>query len=556
MKTKHILAIGFSFCLLNTFAQENNPDSLVIDQIDIVKKYQYAVKKVKKLDSQPQFLDSNFITSSFTYELPLIGNRESESITTPIKSSLFNLNIDSNQAPIFSNYVIGSFSTKANPFAEVSFAEELDNFKFGIFGQYHADNQTNNEDPFFGFQHTRLDGYLDYLKKNVLFQSEVGFRNQEEKLVLNDSLKFTHDNISYQKFNAKIGIENLSKRHFIKHLFVEFKGLSEKNNNSETYIHAGLGLSDYLAQENLLWRLNFNYHFSVNEMATNTLDNNLGLLDLTPQIQGDHDKLFYTLGLNTLMAWDDNHIGNSGTTYIIPDIALTYRFNKSFNLNVGFKADYELYNYLQIQNINPYLTESGLNTMTRVSKLAYAHIDGIVSGIKYQIRGLYSIGGNRLFYQTEFANPYTYEAYYESGDYSSLSLNLDYQYTKDISFQLQATAQQYHLDSKSKASHTPGLVSHLKTIYQINEQLATYGTINFATKQYMFRNSNLIDPNQRSIQKTIDSRFDLSLGVHYDIKRQWRLFAEVNNVFNNKYELWGSYLHKGAYFTGGFRFKF
>lgn len=555
MKTKHILAIGFSFCLFNSFAQENKSDSLIIDQIDIVKKYQYAVKKVKKLDSQPQFLDSNFITSSFTYELPLIGNRESQPITTPINGAFFNLKTDSSLAPSYSNYLIGAFSSKANPFAEVSFAEELDNFKFGIFGQYHADHQTNNEDPFFGFQHTRLNGYLDYLKKNLLFQSEIGFKNQEEKLVLTNGSRFNSRNISYKKYNAKIGVENLSKRNFFKHISLEFKGLDEKNNNAETYLHAGIGFSDYLAQESVLWRVNFNYHLSVNEMKTNALDNNLGLLDFTPQIQGDYDKLFYTVGLNTIMAWDDNHIGNSGTTYLIPEIALTYRFDKAFNLSTGLKADYELYNYLQIQNNNPYLTEDGLITKTRVSKLVYAHLDGIISGIKYQLGGQYSIGGNRLFYQTKF-NEHTYEAYYEKGDYLALTLNLDYQYTKHISLQFQATAQQYSLDSKSKASHTPALVSHLKTTYQVNEQFATYGTLNFATKQYMLSNTNFADPNVRSIQKTIDPRFDLSLGVHYDLKRQWRLFAEVNNVFNNKYEHWGSYLHKGAYFTGGFRFKF
>ena len=137
-------------------------------------------------------------------------------------------------------------------------------------------------------------------------------------------------------------------------------------------------------------------------MKDNRLDNNLGLLDFTPQIQGDYDKFYYTVGLNTLIAWDDNHIGNSGTTYVIPDVSLTYRFDKSFNLNAGLKADYELYNYLTIQNTNPYLTEDGLNTKTRVSKLIYANLDGIISGVKYQLGGQYSIGGNRLFYQTSF----------------------------------------------------------------------------------------------------------------------------------------------------------
>lgn len=556
MKTKHILAMGLSFCFFNTFAQVNQPDSLVIDQIDIVKKYQYAIKKVKKLDVQPQFLDSNFITSSFTYELPLVGNRESAPITTSVNDSFFNLESDSSKAPLYSNYLIGAFSTKANPFAELSFSEELDNFKFGIFGQYHADNQTNNEDPFFGFEHARLDGYLDYLKKNLLFQSEIGFQNQEERLV-QEVLggRFDFDPISYQKYNAKVGVENLSTSSFLKHVSLEYKGLQEKNNNSENYIHIGAGISDYLAQESLLWRVNANYHLSVNEMDNNDLDNNLGLLDLTPQLQGDYDKLYYTVGLNTIIAWDDNHLGKNGTTYLIPDISLTYRFDKSFNLNTGFKADYELYNYINIQNINPYLTETGLNTKTRVSKLIYANLDGIISGIKYQLGGQYSIGGNRLFYQTKFNN-HVYEAYYETGDYMALTLNLDYQYTKQIALQLFARAQQFTLDSKSKASHTPAFETHIKTIYQVNEQLAAYGTLNFASKQYMLSNTNFADPDVRSIQKTINPRFDLSVGAHYDIKRQWRLFAEVNNVFNNKYERWGSYLHKGVFFTGGFRFKF
>lgn len=586
IKKQQLLALVFAMSTGYIYGQDTPIDTTVntIDKIDIVKKYQYAIKKVKKLDTQPEFLDSNFITKTFNYELPLVGNRESKPLISPIKNSFFNLNSEVKKHLSYSNYIIGAFSSKANPFAELSLAQEIDNYKFGIFGQYHADNQTDNQKPFFGFEHARLDGYFDYLKEKLLFQTEAGFQIQEEKLVIDNDGHYTHHNIFYNKSNLKIGLENLSKRSFVKNAAIELKGISEKNNNSETYIKVNTTFSDYLLSESLLWNVNANYHLSVNEMDENKFDNNLSIFDVQPKIQGDKDNFFYTAGLNFLMAWDDNHIGGGPVSYIIPELKLTYRFNKSYNLSVGLTSDYELNDYLRIQNLNPYLTESGVDTRTRVSKLFYGKVDGIISGITYRLDGKYSVGGDRLFYQSEAIAPFTfiknnavlpntltavgispkpnakeshiYNTYYEQGDYMSLNLNLDYKFTKQISFNLDLLIQKYNLKNDVKASHTPALTTHIKTTYKINDQIATYGTLKYNTKQYMINNVSLTDNTKRTVQKTVDPTFDVSLGAYYDIRRQWRVFGEINNLLDNNYETWGSYLHKGIYITGGFRFKF
>jgi len=57
-----LLAVVLNSTLI-TVAQTTPSDSIIstIDKIDIVKKYQYAIKKVKKLDVHPEFSDTNFI---------------------------------------------------------------------------------------------------------------------------------------------------------------------------------------------------------------------------------------------------------------------------------------------------------------------------------------------------------------------------------------------------------------------------------------------------------------------------------------------------------------
>lgn len=552
-----LLAVVLNSTLI-TVAQTTPSDSIIstIDKIDIVKKYQYAIKKVKKLDVHPEFSDTNFITTNFDYELPLIGNRETKPLISPIKNSFFSLNSDAKKHLMYSNYVIGAFSSESNPFAEISFAEELDNFKFGLFGQYHADNQTDNQEPFFGFEHARIDGYLDYLRKKLLFQTEAGFQFQEERLIFEDGPNFTHQNVSYNKYNVKIGLENLSKRSFIKQAHLAFKGINQKNKNTESYLNFNVNFSDYLLQEALLWKVDVNYHLSVNEMDSNALDNNLSVLDIKPQIQGSKDKFFYKAGLNIINAWDDNHIGGPANTYLIPELNLSYRFDKSYNLSAGLTSDYELYTYRQIVNNNPFIAEGGVDTRARVSKLFYANLDGIVKGVKYRMGAKYALGGNWLFFETLPINSHTYRPYYKSGDYMSLNLNLDYKFTKQLNFNLDILLQQYNLEGGVKASHTPALISHFKTSYQIDDQWATYGTLKYSTKQNMISNTSFADPDQRGIQKEVNPIFDISIGMQYDIRRQWRIFAEINNLLNQKYETWGTYRHKGIYFTGGFRFKF
>ncbi len=101
-------------------------DSTFLDQIDLYKKYEYAVKKVEKQSDSPVFADTNFIKKEFHYDLPLVGNRESKNLVAPVTNT-FTL-VTEKEDTTYNNYIIAGWATKLNPFVEASLSHDLDRF--------------------------------------------------------------------------------------------------------------------------------------------------------------------------------------------------------------------------------------------------------------------------------------------------------------------------------------------------------------------------------------------------------------------------------------------
>jgi hypothetical protein len=55
---------------------------------------------------------------------------------------------------------------------------------------------------------------------------------------------------------------------------------------------------------------------------------------------------------------------------------------------------------------------------------------------------------------------------------------------------------------------------------------------------------------------TLGGAFDVGLGAEYSITKQWRVWAQANNLLNNKYQRWSQYPVYGTNFVGGIVFSF
>jgi outer membrane receptor protein involved in Fe transport len=76
----------------------------------------------------------------------------------------------------------------------------------------------------------------------------------------------------------------------------------------------------------------------------------------------------------------------------------------------------------------------------------------------------------------------------------------------------------------------------------------------FKADLYLFGGSKYIEKGNTF--KTTDGGTDLSLGAEYRINKQFSIWLDANNIFNDKYERWHNYEVYGLNLTGGILIKF
>ena len=71
---------------------------------------------------------------------------------------------------------------------------------------------------------------------------------------------------------------------------------------------------------------------------------------------------------------------------------------------------------------------------------------------------------------------------------------------------------------------------------------------------YMFNGGKSI--SKGNVRTGLNGAADLSLGAVYEINKNFSVWANANNVFNDKYERWNRYPVYGVNFLGGILIKF
>ena len=271
---------------------------------------------------------------------------------------------------------------------------------------------------------------------------------------------------------------------------------------------------------------------------------NNNIFQLSPELI--YAKEFINIHAGVSPAWDN------GKLSVLPNIYGEARIkDKSFLVQAGLIGRFIKNTYRNLSAINPYLATISSQQNTKETEL--------YGGIKTSVGKHFNFSAKAGFIS-----------------YNNLPFYINDTATDNKSFRVvnesKVTDLRIHADmsfiSQDKFTITGGLTLNGYTGMRDNDK--AWGTIPleitgsmrwWAFKQVMLKSDFRAFTGgpyllKNNVQKTLSGAADLSAGIEFAINKKFSAWADVNNIFNNKYERWHNYQVYGLNVLGGVIYKF
>jgi hypothetical protein len=237
---------------------------------------------------------------------------------------------------------------------------------------------------------------------------------------------------------------------------------------------------------------------------------------------------------------------------LLPNIsASTFSPLLNAQLKVGVESELVANSYKQFTEVNPFIKLVDLQQTKRT--LYYAGISGaIYSNLNYAFK----LGGGKvknlpLYINDTFSNRYFDVLYEQNATILSLQANVEYQ----VNFNTNAGVQvQYEpllsMQTFATAYHYVPLQLNAFAKYTLMKRLSLRGDLFVRSMTTPFAANSEV-----AIEK-LPGVVDLNIRADYQLRTNWNVFLEVNNVLNNKYNRWNAFPNYGFNALGGLVYSF
>ena len=205
-------------------------------------------------------------------------------------------------------------------------------------------------------------------------------------------------------------------------------------------------------------------------------------------------------------------------------------------------------NYLKTID-NPFLNFDRDSIATSVFNNYTAGIRSSLEGAKIEFSTTYQKFKNKLFFVNSNTDRRTFDAIYDNGTNIKLEANVSYKFIPQLEISGTLTKHFYKLDNLNKAWFNPDFTANFTTKSNLlYDKLQIKGELFFASQSWY----QGLDGNNYKL----DPLFDISAEAKYRLFKNTSVFAEVNNIFAQKYQRWYQYPSLGLNFLGGIEMRF
>jgi hypothetical protein len=318
---------------------------------------------------------------------------------------------------------------------------------------------------------------------------------------------------------------------------------TNKNKASETTLKLDLPVEKQFGDE-VSFKVDANGDFTNYSTDNNNINFSNNILQIAPAIVY-HSPTFKING-GVTPTW------NNGQFVLLPNIFAEAQLQQNvFMFQAGWVGHYIKNTYKNLTDINPYLGPLTFQNNTKETEF-YGGLKATL-GMHFNFSAKASwitYKDFALFINDTATDNKTFLISNESS-MNDLRIHGDISYINQDKFTFTAglTFNGYTgLNDNRKAWNTVPMEFTSSLRYWAYKKLLLKGDF------YLFAGGNALEKNNSS--KAFTGGSDLSAGAEYQINKQFSIWLDVNNIFNNKYERWHNYQVYGLNVIGGILIHF
>ena len=555
--------LGLLSLLVVSSAYAQNEDDLKTETIDVVKPYDPSVSNADKINEQPSFSDTTFVSEDLSYRIFSKQFQTEEKIDTlsaadqKIKKSILG-----NSGFVRLGY--GNFNT---PYAEMSInTVKKKKYALGMYYRHHSSEGNIDEVPFSGFSDNKLKLYGKKFFRAATLSADIGYERNVFHYYGGSNFSVPVAEVpkgdirqQFGTFDVQLLLESTKKKGqaFFDKAVLDFYSMRDDYDMTENYFALNTNISRKLFKQDL------QFEVGVEQLSTSfgeeLFDHSLTNIHFNPKLSNSKDKFNYRLGVHMILNFDQTFGDNITNLFVYPDIDISFPFIDDYIiLYGGLHGKLHTNSFRSLATQNPFITSGYANKLTNEQFRLTGGLKGSLSEkVAYNVNLNAALVNNLQVFDVETvlnSDRTTLGILYP--DANVYNMNAELSYRKDDLYRFTFIADYfiYDMDVLNEAYHRPDWKLSTDAQVKINDKLGATASLFYIGTRY----SNLTNFTQPGddIEMELDAIIDINLGLTYKMVKSWNAFVRVNNLLNKNYEYWNSYPVQGLNIIGGVQYTF
>ncbi len=242
-------------------------------------------------------------------------------------------------------------------------------------------------------------------------------------------------------------------------------------------------------------------------------------------------------------------IGGDGTGYLLPDILASYVLpDTRYVVTAGWQALLRQNTYEQLTTENPYMLADYYLRQTKNDEVFLGLAGPVGDHFIFSARGSWWNFNTLPTFLNDTGDHKQFYVQYDN--VKAFSIHVAVRYTQASIWSVGATADYYAFygGTEKYVWHEPNV--------RMKGDLTVNVTKKFVARTYFSLLSGIHSRDSLGNTHTLKAIADLGVNAEYTIIPRLSVFAELDNIFNKKYERWAGYQSYGINIYGGLRMKF
>ncbi len=565
---KTILIVGFIGFAANAQAQ---PTDLGTVEVKVTNSYKAKVSEAVKHNEQPKFEDTTTSKIPVNYKIvsqPIEVKYRPEPISA---ARIVHVPVEK----LSQGMVKAGFGFYGTPFLEGYWNSKRSSTEsYGFWGKHYS-TKTGVKDNVYesnGLSQNTLGGYYNHFYKTMTWESQLYGKWDKYSYYGIDAFPDSLDYIRnepreadynwYRQYGVSTSLTGKRQKDmgWLDKAGLDYYNFSDRFKASENFLKIASAWQLPAAGENLDLDLNITY-FQTNFDTIAQGKQSYFTIQARPKVELTVKNMLFDFGLNIYSnSYNSELTEGEYKLHFFPEINVQFPFVEDvLSIYAGVKGQLQHNSYRQLTLQNPYIMPGDTLRPTRTTDI-YVGLVGILSSTtSFNIKGGLMLQRDlALFYRDPM-----YRTFIDSAVFNGLDVRYDNSTTfyargelasnlnDNLQISLFGEVRSYSTSVEEKAWHLPSFLAGLDVDYTIKEKIKLGTKWNYVGQRQAF-----IQAENPEMESTLPGYLDVALDVEYLYNSRLSAFINVNNLLNNKYDMYLGYKAQSINFLMGFSYKF